>query len=123
MKKIYWVVIINLTFCLPEVLFAQAAKDTVVTLKQCIGFALKNQPAVRQSFIDEQINERDIRIGLSAWLPQVSSADEYQHYFQGSVPLTVNPATLPDGGANLDESSSLGLQASQVIYNNDVLEA
>jgi outer membrane protein TolC len=123
MKKIYFLVIINLTICLPEVLFAQTAKDTVITLRQCIEFALKNQPAVRQSVIDQQINERDIRIGLSAWLPQVSSADEYQHYFKGSVPLTVNPASLPDGGANLDNSSSLGLQASQVIYNNEVLQA
>src|ERR1700743_3153512 len=118
MKKIYLVVIINLTICLPKLLFAQAQKDTVVTLKQCILFALRNQPTVRQSVIDQQINERDIRIGLSAWLPQVSSSDEYQHYFKGSVPLTVNPSSLPDGGANLDESSSLGLQASQVIYNN-----
>src|ERR1700761_5575895 len=123
MKKIYWAIIINLTICLPKVLFAQTAKDTVVTLKQCIEFALKNQPVVRQSVIDQQINERDIRIGLSAWLPQGSSADEYQHYFKGSVPLSVSPASLPDGGANLDEYSNLGLQASQVIYNNDVLQA
>ncbi len=123
MKKIYLVVIINLTICLPKLLFAQAPKDTVVTLKECILFALRNQPAVRQSVIDQQINERDIRIGLSAWLPQVSSSDEYQHYFKGSVPLTITPGSLPDGGANLDESSSLGLQASQVIYNSDVLQA
>ena len=123
MKKIYWAIIINLTICLPKVLFAQTTKDTVVTLRQCIEFALKNQPVVRQSVIDQQINERDIRIGLSAWLPQVSSADEYEHYFKGSVPLSVSPASLPDGGANLDEYSTLGLQASQVIYNNDVLQA
>lgn len=123
MKKISLAIIINLTFCLPGVLFAQTAKDTVVTLKQCIDFALRNQPAVRQAAIDQQINERDIRIGLSAWLPQISSADQYQHYFKGSVPLSVNPANLPNGGANLDNSSSLGLQASQVIYNNDVLQA
>lgn len=123
MKKIYLAIIINLTICLPKVLFAQAAKDTVVTLRQCIEFALKNQPAVRQSVIDQQINERDIRIGLSAWLPQVSSADQYQHYFKGSVPLTVSPSSLPGGGTALDESSSLGLQASQVIYNNEVLQA
>ena len=123
MKKLYLPIIINLTFCLPKVLFAQTATDTVVTLKQCIQFALRNQPAVRQSVIDEQINERDIRIGLSGWLPQISSANEYEHYFKGSVPLAVNPATLPDDGANLTNYSSIGLQASQVLYNNDVLLA
>ena len=123
MKKLYLPIIINLTVCLPKVLFAQTATDTVVTLKQCIQFALRNQPAVRQSVIDEQINERDIRIGLSGWLPQISSANEYEHYFKGSVPLAVNPATLPDDGANLTNYSSIGLQASQVLYNNDVLLA
>ena len=123
MKKIYSVVIISLTICLPEILFAQSAKDTVITLKQCIVFALRNQPAVRQSFIDEQVNERDIRIGLSAWLPQVSSADEYEHYFKGSVPLNISSSSLPAGSGNLDEYSALGLQASQVIYNNEVLQA
>ena len=108
---------------MPYVVFAQTNTDTVVTLKQCVAFALRNQPAVRQAEIDQQINEKDIKIGLSAWLPQLSSADEYEHYFKGSVPLTVNPATLPDGGANLTQYSALGLQASQVIYNNDVLLA
>jgi len=123
MKKIYLLVVINLTFCLPTVVFAQTNTDTVVTLKQCIDFALRNQPAVRQSAIDEQINEKNIRIGLADWLPQLTSAGEYEHYFKGSVPVTTNPALLPNGGIGLDNYSSLGLQASQVIYNNDVLLA
>lgn len=119
MKKIHLLIIINLTFCLPEVVFGQTNTDTVVTLKQCIEFALRNQPAVRQSEIDEQINERDIKIGLSAWLPQLSSSDEYLHYFKGS-PVT---STTPGVVSPIDEYSSLGLQASQVLYNNDVLLA
>lgn len=52
------------------------------TLKQCVDFALRNQPAVRQAAIDEEINERDIRIGLSAWLPQVTTNGSYNRYFQ-----------------------------------------
>jgi outer membrane protein TolC len=118
MKKQTCFLFAILTLILPSVLFAQTNTDTVVTLKQCIDFALRNQPAVRQASIDQQINEKDIRIGLSAWLPQVSSSDEYQHYFKGS-PL------VPGGAAttNISEFSSLGLQASQVVYNNDVLQA
>src|SRR6201985_1659360 len=119
MKKIPLLLIINLTFCLPRVVFGQTSSDTIVTLKQCIEFALRNQPAVRQSVIDQEINERDIRIGLSAWLPQLSSSDEYLHYFKGS-PVT---STTPGVVSPIDEYSSLGLQASQVIYNNDVLLA
>jgi outer membrane protein TolC len=121
MKKTYLLLIINLTLYLPKTLSAQTNADTVVTLKQCISFALQNQPAVRQSEIDQQINEKDIRIGLSAWLPQLSSYDEYDRYFKGSPSAA---ALLPAAsGANVNEFSSLGLQASQVIYNNDVLLA
>ncbi|MCJ8211515.1 TolC family protein [Mucilaginibacter sp. RS28] len=53
-----------------------------LTLRQCIDFALQNQPAVKQAAIDEQINERDIRISLAGWLPQVTSAGSYNRYFQ-----------------------------------------
>jgi len=119
MKKIYLLVIVNLTLCLPKVLFAQSATDTVVTLKQCIGFALRNQPVLRQAEIDEQINERNIRISLADWLPQLNSSNEYLHYFKGSPVTSTNPAVV----SPVNEYSSLGLQASQVIYNNDVLLA
>jgi outer membrane protein TolC len=98
--------------------------DTVVTLKQCVEFALRNQPAVRQAAIDQQINERDIKIGLSAWLPQVSGSGEYQHYFKGSPASSSTTTTIPvTPGTRNDEFSLLGLQASQVIYNSDVLQA
>ncbi|MEO6851874.1 MAG: TolC family protein, partial [Mucilaginibacter sp.] len=113
---------------MPAVLLAQSsndAKDTVVTLKQCVEFALRNQPAVKQASLDQSINERDIRIGLSAWLPQVSGSGEYQHYFKGSPATNATATTTSTTTTNVrnDEFSILGLQASQVIYNNDVLQA
>jgi outer membrane protein TolC len=120
MKKYLYLLLIILTTNLPCVVFAQSKTDTVVTLKQCVEFALRNQPAVRQASIDEQINERNIRISLADWLPQVNSSNLYDHYFQGS-PIT--GTVVPVGSPSISEFSSLGLQASQVIYNNDVLEA
>lgn len=123
MKKSAFLFIINSLLIFPAALFAQASTDTVVTLKQCVEFALRNQPAVRQASIDQQINERDIRIGLSDWLPQVNGSGQYQHYFKGSpASNTTGGATTSTTGRN-DEFSLLGLQASQVIYNNDVLQA
>jgi len=123
MKKSLYIFIVYLTSALPKLVFGQAATDTVVTLKQCVSYALRNQPAVRQANIDEEINEKNIRIGLADWLPQISSTDVYQHYFKG-VPAAAasDPAALA-AGENLDEYSSLGLQLNQVIYNNDVLQA
>ena len=107
----------------PLWVFAQSGADTaakVLTLNQCVEFALRNQPTVRQASIDEAINERNIGISLSAWLPQISGSGLYDYYFKGS-PI------VPSGGGsstgNLDNLSTLGLQANQVIYNNDVLQA
>ena len=122
MKKSFYLLTIYLTLILPNVLFGQPISDTIVTLKQCVDFALRNQPAVRQASIDQEINERDIRIGLAAWLPQISSSDQYQHYFKGSPFANTGGAALPATGP-VTEFSSLGLQASQVIYDNDVLQA
>ncbi|MGZ3752148.1 MAG: TolC family protein, partial [Mucilaginibacter sp.] len=108
----------------PLKVFAQTAADTSdkqLSLKQCVDFALKNQPAVRQAAIDEAINEKDIKISLSAWLPQVTGSGLYDYYFKGSPVFGGVPAT--GGQANNNNLSSLGLQANQVIYNNDVLQA
>jgi len=82
MKKISLLLIISLTLCLQKVVFAQNSTDTVVTLKQCVDYALRNQPVVRQAAIDEQINEKNVRIGLSDWLPQLTSSGEYEHYLR-----------------------------------------
>ena len=121
MKIPAFLLIVNFIFILPSVVFAQPGTDTVVSLKQCVEFALRNQPAVRQASIDQQINERDIRIGLAGWLPQINSSGQYQYYFKGSPVANTGSAALP--ATNLNQFSSLGLQASQVIYNNDVLQA
>lgn len=119
MKKIRYLLPAFILF-VPLILSAQINADSsakVVTLKQCVGFALRNQPVVRQAAIDEAINERDIKISLSAWLPQISGSGMYSYYFKGT------PVAVPAGAGNINNVSSLGLQASQVIYNNDVLQA
>jgi outer membrane protein TolC len=102
---------------------AQINADTsakVVTLKQCVAFALRNQPVVRQAAIDEAINERNIGISLSAWLPQVTGSGLYDYYFKGGP---IVPSGSPSSTGSLNNLSTLGLQANQVIYNNDVLQA
>jgi len=123
MPKKNHVIYLFILFC-PFIVFGQTNIDTslkVVTLKQCVEFALKNQPAVRQASIDEAINERDIKISLSAWLPQVTGSGLYDYYFKGSPIVPSNGSSTNSG--NIDNVSTLGLQANQVIYNNDVLQA
>ncbi len=113
-------------FLFPSVILAQAPIDSlpsVITLRQCVIFALHNQPAIKQASIDEQINEKDVRIGLSAWLPQINSTGQYQHYFKGSPVNQAGSGAIPATGGPNNQFSTLGLQASQVIYNNEVLLA
>lgn len=120
-KKNY--LLILFTLCFPLVVFAQTIPDTsvkVVTLRQCVDFALKNQPAVKQAGIDEAINERNINISLSAWLPQVTGSGLYDYYFKGSP---IVPASGSSNSGSVNNVSTLGLQANQVVYNNDVLQA
>ncbi|MBK0378769.1 TolC family protein [Mucilaginibacter segetis] len=128
MKKIYWFCISNILIFFPFLIFAQAPSDTstaTISLRQSIDFALSNQPILKQANIDEQINERDIRIGLSDWLPQVNSTNQYQHYFQRPAVVSTGSAggTGQQSLAIAHNVSSLGVQASQVIYNSDVLLA
>ncbi|MGN6639820.1 MAG: TolC family protein [Mucilaginibacter sp.] len=123
-KKYSRLLILFATLFFPGFIYAQKTTDTsvkVLTLKQCVDFALHNQPAVRQAAIDEAINEKDISISLSAWLPQLTSSGAYNYYFKGSPVLS--PGGVSTSGSNINNYSSLGLQASQVIYNNDVLQA
>lgn len=117
--------IIYLTLILQCPIWAQTSTDSIggpVSLRQCVEFALRNQPVVRQASIDEQINEKDIRIGLAAWLPQLNSSGFYNYYFKGTPQAGASGANIP-GGTNVRNLSSLTLQATQVLYNNDVLLA
>jgi outer membrane protein len=123
MKKIRYILPGFILF-FPLIVCAQINADTsikVVTLKQCVDFALRNQPTVRQASIDEAINERNIGISLSAWLPQVSGSGLYDYYFKGGPVVPAGSSSSNTSGLN--NLSTLGLQANQVIYNNDVLQA
>ncbi|MEX8548019.1 MAG: TolC family protein [Mucilaginibacter sp.] len=124
-SKIYC--ILFFTFCCPYILKAQTARDSlspVVSLQECIRYALKNQPVLRQTQLDQEINERNIDIALSAWLPQLNGTGSLQHYFElptSAFPNTAGGTTVTRLG--LYNNSTLTLGASQVIYNNDVLLA
>jgi outer membrane protein TolC len=126
MKKFFRLYITNILLFFPILLFAQTPGDTAsatFTLKQSVGFALKNQPILKQAYIDEQINERDINIGLSAWLPQVNSSNSVQHYFQRPTGAAAGAGGGQQNFAIAHNVSTLGLTASQALYNNDVVLA
>lgn len=106
---------------------APTLPEQPLSLTECLQYALQNQPLVRQARLDEAIGERQIRVGLSAWLPQIQGQGTYTRNFQ--LPVAVLPNfTDPTAPAQirrigLQNTSNLGLQGNQVLYNADVLLA
>lgn len=96
---------------------------TALTLTECLKYALKNQPALNQSYIDEAIARTNNAIGFSPWLPQVSGSANYQHYFQLPTNfIRVNGVLTPiqSGVTNL---STPALAATQNLFNTDLMLA
>ena len=89
------------------------------TLQNIIQFAVKNQPAVQQSVIDEEITELQIRSKLADWYPQVNFNYLYQHNFQVQTSIIGGNAVK----LGVDNTSALQFTASQAIFNRDVLLA
>lgn len=89
------------------------------TLQNIIQYALKNQPLVQQSVIDEKITGLQIKSKLADWYPQVNFNYLNQHNFQVQTSIIGgNPVKL-----GVDNTSALQFTASQSIFNRDVLLA
>ncbi|NCT94629.1 MAG: TolC family protein [Chitinophagaceae bacterium] len=101
---------------------AQTSDSAVLShasLPNVIAYALKNQPVIKQSLIDEQLVETSLRNKLSAWYPQLNLNYNLQHNFQ--VPTNIiggNPVRL-----GVNNTSNAQFTVSQSIFNRDALLA
>ena len=69
----------------PFTLFAQKQDNVFsdsASIDECISYAMKYQPLVRQLKLDEAIANQNIKISLSDWLPQISTSAEYSYYIK-----------------------------------------
>lgn len=89
------------------------------TLEDCLKYALENQTNIRQSLIDEQITDREIKSQLSEWYPQINFSGNYQYNFQKPVSI-FNGSASPIGTTN-QSGAYFGL--NQNIFNRDVIVA
>jgi len=116
--------LIFITFFLfsAQQLSAQQSQDSVLTdatLPNVIQYALKQQPIVQQSLIDEKITDLQIKSRLADWYPQINFNYLYQHNFQVQTSIIGgNPVKL-----GVNNTSALQFTASQTIFNRDVLLA
>jgi len=89
------------------------------SLQNCVQYAIKHQPLIQQSLLDEEITEKQIRIKLADWYPQLSFNYNIQHNFQLQTTV-IGGSPLQLG---VDNQSLAQLGATQNIFNRDVLLA
>src|SRR5215467_10261757 len=89
------------------------------SLQNCVQYALKRRPLVNQSLIDERIADKEIKVKLSDWLPQLNLYANYQN--------NLLLQTTPFGGQLLNigtyNSSTAQFALTQTIFDRDVLLA
>ncbi|MEP6747241.1 MAG: TolC family protein [Bacteroidota bacterium] len=89
------------------------------SLQNCVQYAIRHQPMIQQALLDEEITERQIRIKLADWYPQLNFNYNYQHNFQlqtsvfGGSPVKIG----------VDNQSLGQLALTQTVFNRDVLLA
>ena len=89
------------------------------TLQNCIQYALKKQPAINQSQIDELVADREIKSKLADWLPQLNLYANYQNSFiLQEIPF--GSQIIKTGTYN---SSTAQFSLTQTIFDRDVLLA
>ncbi len=94
-----------------------------LTLQDCIDFAMKNQPAVNQAYIDKAIAHDNQAIAIGSWLPQVVGNANYVHYLQLPTSFLRTNGTLTPVKTGVNYTSLPQLTVNQNLFNNDALLA
>ncbi|WP_133576323.1 TolC family protein [Pedobacter metabolipauper] len=125
--KLILMLLIGLPLALTQAVSGQTVSNDKTlnnaTLQEVIDYALNNRPGVKQSLIDEEIGERDIKSALSGWFPQVNGNAAYNHNLKQQVnALTTNGETsfITFGTKH---TSAVTLQADQQFLNAGLIQA
>ena len=96
----------------------KASLPQFLTLKDCLKFALNNQPGVNQTKIDEAVAELNKKIALGGWMPQVNGGLSYQNYF--SLPTAFS--TLNGAFVGV-QSGVFNYATPQITVNQNIFSA
>ena len=126
----YFLIAVALLLGALNQLSAQDTTSTVptnLTLKDCIDYALQNQPQLKQSIIGVSIAKTTNAINISGWLPQVQASANFVHYTQQPTAYITNPAD-PTGAQVAVKSGVVNtfipaVSASQAIFSPTLLYA
>lgn len=89
------------------------------TLDACIEYALKNNPEIKNAYLNEDYTETVINSKLSDWYPQIDLSFNYQHNFL--LPTSNFNGRISHIGS--ENTSGLLLGVTQNLFNRDVLLA
>ncbi|MDP4282893.1 MAG: TolC family protein [Bacteroidota bacterium] len=107
----------------PAMVSAQQADSipviTQATLENCIQYALKYNPGLQNSKINEDITETIIKSKLADWYPQVNFTYNLQHNFK--LPTFNFNGNLAHSGTYNTSGANFGF--TQNIFNRDALLA
>ena len=121
-----------LVLCLSVSLISEAEAQAIntnssqvqtLTLKDCIDYALQNQPALKQSLINVSITKATNAINLSGWLPQVGSSIGFVHYTQLPTSFTNLNGQEVAVKAGVANTFIPGITATQNIFAPGLLYA
>lgn len=89
------------------------------TVENCVQYAMEHYPVLKQSFVQQEITNSQIKGKLADWYPQINLDGSYQHYFQ--LPTALFQGTPTKSGVKNNSGLQLGL--TQNIFNRDALLA
>jgi outer membrane protein TolC len=102
--------------------------DRGLTLQECIHYSLRHTPALQEARLDEEITERDVKISLSGWYPQLTAGANIQRHLKLPVSFVPDFSDLGSGrvipvtfGVANNANASFG--ATQTLYESDILLA
>jgi len=89
------------------------------TVESCVQYAMEHYPGLKQSYVNQEITNSQIKGKLADWYPQINMDATYQHYFQ--LPTTLFAGTATKSGVKNTSGIQFGL--TQNIFNRDALLA
>ncbi len=95
------------------------------TLENVVDYAMKHQPLIQQSVIDQETTETTIRSKLADWYPQLNFNYNIQHNFVLQPTLVPEALAPPTGIARFGalNASTAQFAITQNIFNRDVFLA
>ncbi len=105
----------------------QADSVRIMTLQQCIDFAMQHQPALNRAIINQAMVRTENTINLSGWLPQLSLSANSVHFNQLPTSFETNPSN-PSGPpvkikTGIVNTAIPVFSASQAIFSPQLLHA